>query len=429
MNKKTIFLGLLVLLLANCINVAGIPGPGGGKITSLVLSWESPEEIIYDMIPGETLNIEVNVTCINGPCLNTTANLQYCSGEDCIDYQNIQTETGELRLTEGSSLINLGTVEDSETARWAVEWPEATGGSIYKLKVTGTAKAVTTVTLTGRQLEMESFITIVSIVSPKDTQEFYIGSQIDFNSNIFTSSEEYSIEWDSNKDTNWKRYDKNISYNGLSIGDHNISLTLTDSVDTKTRVSVIIHIKPITTDVLSVSDFEIIKIDPENRFSVNGKIKVKARVNYYLTQAIDAKAFIIISNPITNTAIYGPSPFYLSLAEPTYEEYDLNIDLSSYSFEERENYKVEFIVVSNFVESSPEYFIDPMDSESAYWDDGEDYYIPQQQIPEQNKANNSDYQIIELGPATLGDLTQAPEINPTAIILILFAVLIILRKK
>ena len=107
----------------------------------------------------------------------------------------------------------------------------------------------------------------------------------------------------------------------------------------------------------------------------------------------------------------------------------MNIDLGNYSFEERQNYKVEFLIVSNYVESSPEYFVDPTYSDSAYWADGEPYYIPQTQTPEQNKANNSGYEIIELGPATLGDLTQAPEINPTAILLILFAVLIMLRKK
>ncbi len=267
------------------------------------------------------------------------------------------------------------------------------------------------------------------ILSPSDLNNFFIGSTINFKSNIKCGNSPCTVKWDSNKDSEWYSTDENFSYSGLSIGDHNITLTVTDSISETATDSVNIKINPITADVLSISDFEIIKVEPNNRFAVNGKIRIKAKVNYYQSQSISGKAFIIISDSITHKAIYGPEPFYFSFTIPSFEEYDLNIDLSNYPFVERQNYKVEFLAVSNQVESSGEYFVNPVDSDSAYWDDGDSYYIPDEQIPEQNKANNSGYQIIELGPANLGDISQLPETNPAIILLILFSVLIIIKKK
>ncbi len=267
------------------------------------------------------------------------------------------------------------------------------------------------------------------ILNPSDGNQFYIGTEIEFMSHLTCTNTPCIIKWDSNKDTGWYSSDENHTYSGLSIGDHNITLKITDSTEQIKQDSVVITIKPITTDVLSVSNFQITKIEPSNRYSVNGKIRVQAKINYYLNQAIQAKAFIIISDPRTGQAVYGPSPFYLEFSAPGYEEYDLNINLANYDFEERQNYKIEFLTVSNYVESSPEYFVDPMDPDSAYWDDGEAYYIPINQIPEQNKANNSGYEIIELGPAVIGNLTEMPEINLTAVIAVLLTALIILLKK
>lgn len=271
--------------------------------------------------------------------------------------------------------------------------------------------------------------TTAEVLSPGDGNYYYIGKEIEFESNISCGNEPCTIQWDSNKDEEWNSTDENFSYSGLSIGDHNITLTVTDSLSETASDLVLIHIKPVTTDVFSISDFELIKVEPSDRFAVNGKIRIKAKVNYFLHESVNAKAFLIISDPRTGQAIYGPEPFYLSFTKPGYEDYDLNIDLSNYSFQERENYKVEFLAVSNYVESSPAYFVDPEDPDSAYWDDGEPYYIPENQITEQNKANNSGYLIVELGPTTLRDISNLPETNPILIALILFVVLIISRKR
>ncbi|MFH1895266.1 MAG: hypothetical protein ABIJ74_01635 [archaeon] len=273
--------------------------------------------------------------------------------------------------------------------------------------------------------EPETFLN-ASILTPFDGNNFFVGTTISFKSNI-SSSSTYTVQWDSNKDIGWNPTDENLSYSGLSIGDHNISFTVTTDTNT-TRDSIEISIKPITADVFSISNFELIPVEPAGRFSVNGKIRVKAKVNYFISEPVNAKAFIIISDATTHQAIYGPSPFYLTFNSPDFEEYDLNIDLSSYDFFERNNYKIEFLVVSNEVESSPEYYVNPTNPNSAYWDDGEPYYIPEEQIPEQNKANNSGYQIIELGPTTIPSV-EAPEINPAFVLVVLFSVLLLTRKK
>ncbi len=422
MNKKMILLLVLFLFLAIEVN-AGLEGPG---FSSLSLTWLVPATTPYELKISESLEIQTRVTCLARNCPATTATLQYCKGTSCSNYADI-TDSGELQLTKGETATQeIGNLSGSTNISWPITWPESPSGAVYNLKIIG-ATSLDSTELTGRQLQVETITSAASILSPPDGNEFFVGTTIDFKSNIFSGDPSYTISWDSNKDSTWSFSDENFSSNELNIGDHNITLTLTDATG-ETKDSVFIRIKPITKDVFSISDFQIIKVNPTDRFSVNGLINVKAKVNYFLSEEIDAKAFFIISNGTTNQAIYGPSIFYLHFTNPSFEEFDLNVDLSNYAFRERENYKVEFLVVSNEVESSPEYFVDPVDEDSAYWDDGEPYFIPLNQIPEQNKANNSGFQIIELGPATLPSIT-APETHPIIILFILFAILIVLKKK
>jgi len=343
----------------------------------------------------------------------------YSGGECDFGVSVTQIYSSGIREPVGNHTYNW-TVPESLLGQYCIF--ASADDSIESSAYSNTAR----ITITEPPPEVPETFLNASILTPIDGNSFFVGSTINFTSSI-SSSEAYSVQWDSNKDLGWNPADENFSYSGLSIGDHNIFFTVTTDSNTA-RDSIVIRIKPITTDVFSISDFEVIPVEPTDRYALNGKIKVRARVNYFISEAVNAKAFIIISDAITHQAVYGPDPFYLSFTQPDYEEYDLNIDLSSYDFYERKNYKVEFLIVSNEVESSPEYFVNPTNPDSAYWDDGEPYFIPEEQIPEQNKANNSGYEIIELGPITIPSI-EAPEIHPTIILLILFTVILIARKK
>jgi hypothetical protein len=424
MNKKSVILTLLFLLG----NVSALGG-GIGGIASVSLEWITPTETSTLVYPNGTMNIKIKLSCINGPCQNISITIQYCEGEGCNNYSDILYGSGKLRLVneEPPATQYIGTFDGIKVVDWNINWPTANIGEKFNLKATATGN-IREASITGREIEITAAPLSASILSPSDGNTFTVGSTIDFNSNIVCENSPCSIQWDSNQDTEWNSTDENFSFSGLSIGDHNITLTVTDSSSETATDSIVIHVNPLIKDVFSVSDFELIKVEPSDRFAVNGKIRVKAKVNYFLYEEVNAKAFIIISDPLTGQAIYGPSPFYLSFSSPSFEEYDLNIDLSKYDFEERKNYKVEFLVVSNEVESSPEYFVDPVDPDSAYWADGEPYYIPENQITEQNKANNSAYMIVELGPATLPTL-NFPETNYLAVGIIAFIVLALTRKK
>jgi len=429
MNKKIIL--LLLILLFSALN-AFAARPPEIPVGSLSLTWVEPNTTPYEITEKEKLDVTVKITCDGiAECENVTAKIQYCIGASCSSYINMTDKTQGLQIEnikKDPTTQNLGDFSGEKTVDWGIQWPEAEYGQTYKLKIIATATGLEDASLTGRELIMETPESSVSITSPSNGSTFFVGSSIDFNSEIVSAlGTSYSVKWDSNKDIYWNHSEENFFSSELNIGDHNITITLTEGIIEK-KDSIIISIKPVTNDVFSITEFGIIKVEPIDRYSVNGKIRVQAKLNYYLNQPIQGKAFLIISDAVTHKAIYGPSAYYIDFDSADSAEYDLLIDLSNYNFIERRNYKVEFLVVSNEVESSSEYFVDPIDPDSAYWDDGEPYNIPENQIPENHKSNNSGNQIIELGPATL-PFIQAPEIHPTLIALIVFAVLILIRKK
>jgi len=403
MNKKILFITLLLF----SVNAYAALGEIGGKPP--LVSINNLEEDSSPPYIDELNNLKTDLV------LRITSN----NATEC-RYSTIQ---GFNPLTQG----NLCSLADPSNA--TCEFGKLLNGDYTYYYACKNSSSTWSSSNSKIDFEVNPSITVfVSIISPLDGNQYYIGKEILFEAEIICANEPCTFRWDSNKDTGWHSTDQNISYNGLSIGDHNISLTVTDFFGGVEKGYTIISINPIPTDVLSISDFQITKLEPADRYAVNSKIRVQAKVNYFLFESINAKAFIIISDPRTGQALYGPEPFYLNFSVPAFEEYDLNIDLGNYGFEERQNYKIEFLVVSNFVESSPEYFVDPMDKYSDYWADGQIYFIPETQIPEQNKANNSGYEIIELGPEVLRDISNLPETNSTIILLIVFAVLILLKK-
>lgn len=231
-----------------------------------------------------------------------------------------------------------------------------------------------------------------NIISPLDNYQFYIGSNIEFKGETTCGHPPCITQWDSNKDLEWHSTEEEFSFSGLKIGDHNISLLVTDRFENKIRDSVILSINPVASDVLRINSFEVI---PEQDLTTKSLIQVKANIVNFSLQEKQASAVLVIINAETGQEVFRDETQNPLIPAGNSENITYNIDLSLIEIKE-ENYKVKLDVT-----------IYP---------------------PEQNTSNNHETKIITVRKETKKvNLTEIEVIILPAILL--FILLIINKEK
>ncbi|MFH1663696.1 MAG: hypothetical protein ABH986_02720, partial [archaeon] len=129
-----------------------------------------------------------------------------------------------------------------------------------------------------------------AIVFPKDGNAFLIGETINFDSNIYSNFFNYTVQWDSNTDTDWKPSQEDFSYSGLSIADHLIGLKAVFDIGggnfLEKTGSVKVRVYPVPQDILRIVEFELVYIKlisghPAMTFKLttnNDYIQVKTKI-------------------------------------------------------------------------------------------------------------------------------------------------------
>ncbi len=217
----------------------------------------------------------------------------------------------------------------------------------------------------------------ISISSPQNNNVFVIGSEINFTANVFDAGLNYTVEWDSNKDLDWKSTNENFSYSGLSIGDHKITLTgffdKSGNITTKTD-SVQISVVPISTDVLGIRYFEI--YEPADKILQTTSIRILAKTkidNFTATDKnVDLNVTLINAEtgqravdritgipyePFNEKALvpaysYVQISNYIGLIKLNEGNYKLVVDISEYQPEQNtaNNHLTEIVTVTKAVE-------------------------------------------------------------------------------
>ncbi|MFH1544736.1 MAG: hypothetical protein ABIE23_01415, partial [archaeon] len=129
----------------------------------------------------------------------------------------------------------------------------------------------------------------ISITSPvQGGGEFNALTQtvIDFDATITNTPayEDCNYSWDSNIQGNLCTGTdcKNPScITSLSTGHHEITLTATDSIGQPSSETIIGFIEPYEGQSFSVTEFNIIKLNPPNMFAIDGNIRVDVNVSYF----------------------------------------------------------------------------------------------------------------------------------------------------
>ncbi len=147
----------------------------------------------------------------------------------------------------------------------------------------------------------------VSIVSPSNEDVYVISSKIEFKSNIESQGNDYSVEWDSNANGKFS-VDENFDYSGLSIGDHNITLTGTfasgETPTTKTD-SIQISVIPIPQDAVKTSGFEVInQTNPGQKITEEDTIEINTTVSNLTRQQINTETSLKIIDAESGTQMF-----------------------------------------------------------------------------------------------------------------------------
>ncbi|MEW6294790.1 MAG: hypothetical protein AB1467_00650 [Candidatus Diapherotrites archaeon] len=234
----------------------------------------------------------------------------------------------------------------------------------------------------------------VLIVSPSDGNNFLYGSVIDFNAIVTDDGNDVvSMQWDSNNDGTFgsTSYEQ---YNGLSVGDHNITFTATDSLGASGSDSIKISVLRMEADVFAVEDFKVESV-PAGRFMVDGNARISATIRNYSTSDANASIVLTISDAFTNQVNY------------TYTETQQIIGGNYYRFNKDINFALD---------------LNPKGTAKSY-------YVKLKVLPAVNEENISNNEAMQTILLTGIKAVATPEIRVELIALVLAAVLILLLPK
>jgi hypothetical protein len=193
---------------------------------------------------------------------------------------------------------------------------------------------------------------IATIISPSNGSTFMVGSTIDFKSNIVSYGSPYTVQWDSNKDLDWKSSDENFSSSALSIGDHNISLKADFEIagfGTVTEIdSVNIRINPIPSDVFAVVSFTV---KPEKNLTRKDSIDVNAVIANYSSEDLNADVNLLIVNAETGIEVISYVNKNIVVKANDSNTVSYNVPLASFG---EGNYKVKLNVTEYNKEQNKE---------------------------------------------------------------------------
>jgi len=143
-----------------------------------------------------------------------------------------------------------------------------------------------------------------SIVSPLNGSQFLFGSNIDFNALVSDAGNDIvSRKWDSNNDGSFGN-DTNVSYSGLSYGNHTITFTATDSLGASDSDSVNISVLKTEGDVFGIEEFKVAPVIPSGRFAVDGEANISAQIWNYSVADANASITLTINDALTNQVNY-----------------------------------------------------------------------------------------------------------------------------